>query len=606
MNVLLVLLVVLPLGGALVLLLWPWGHGGRTGPLPTRAVGLAASGLTLAVALLTLTRRPWSSPRAVLEVDVPWIPGLGARMHLLLDGISAPLVVLTAVLGLLVIVLVTSGSSSATLPAARGLVACLLAVEGGALAAFTAADLIVFFVAFEVVLVPMWAVIRWWGTTTKTDGRLVTPQEAATRFILFTAGGSVVLLLGLLLVVSASGTSDVVRLISQQGDGMGIGVQVAAAVLMLLGLAVKVPVWPLHTWLPPAHTAAPTAGSVLLAGVLLKMGSYGMVRFVVPVVPEGFARVAPVLGALGVVGIFWAGLACLVERDLKRLVAFSSVAHMGFVALGIASGTPQGLQGALFANVAHGVITSLLFVVAGGLKENYGSADLGVLLRGARGGLRDRSPRFGGMLVVGCIAGLGLPGLAGFWGEFLAVYGAWQADPVATGAPLWFWRTLGALAVLGTVLAAAYLLRVLRLLWHGEEEGATDEAAGLGERMGAGVGEQIASSQQHDPRTHGRTHDPSAHQQAVDVEVLPAGSDARRAAGDVSPVLLEAGARAALHLPRDVRGVVRASNDATTPETAVGLTLVVLSIVPGLLPWLLLATTEPAVQHLLAVDRGFV
>jgi NADH-quinone oxidoreductase subunit M len=574
MNALLVLLLVLPLGGALVLLLWPWGHDGRTGPLPTRAVGLGASGLTLAVALLTLTRRPWSSPRAVLEVDVTWIPGLGARMHLMLDGISAPLVVLTAVLGLLVVVLVTSASSSAPAPASsRGLVACLLAVEGGALAAFTAADLIVFFVAFEVVLVPMWAVIRWWGDPHDAAGR----RDAATRFILFTAGGSVVLLLGLLLVASASGTTDVVALISRQGDGMGIGVQVAAAVLMLLGLAVKVPVWPLHTWLPPAHTAAPTAGSVLLAGVLLKMGSYGMVRYIVPVVPDGFARVAPVLGALGVVGIFWAGLACLVERDLKRLVAFSSVAHMGFVALGIASGTPQGLQGALFANVAHGVITSLLFVVAGGLKDRHGSADLGVLLRGAGGGLRDRSPRFGGMLVVGCIAGLGLPGLAGFWGEFLAVYGAWQADPVATGAPVWFWRTLAALAVVGTVLAAAYLLRVLLLLWHGEVEGTVADVT------------------------------------AVDVEVLPGASAAHPgagpAAGDVSPVLLEAGARAALHLPRDVRPAGAAPPavlDAAAPEAAVGLTLVVLSIVPGVLPWLLLATTEPAVQHLLAVDRGFV
>jgi NADH-quinone oxidoreductase subunit M len=495
-----------------------------------------------------LTQRPWSTPDAVLEVDVPWIPGLGARLHLVLDGISAPLVVLTALLGLLVVVLATSTSSSHR--GSRGLVACLLAVEGGALATFTAADLVVFFVAFEVVLVPMWAVIRWWGDPHDEPGR----RDAATRFILFTAGGSVVLLLGLLLVASASGTTDLVQLVRRQGDGMSAPVQLAAAVLLLLGLSVKVPVWPLHTWLPPAHTAAPTAGSVLLAGVLLKMGSYGMVRFVVPVVPDGFARVAPVLGALGVVGILWAGLACLVERDLKRLVAFSSVAHMGFVALGIASGTPQGLQGALFANVAHGVITSLLFVVAGGLKQRFGTADLRIVLAGAGGGLRDRLPRYGGMLVVGCIAGLGLPGLAGFWGEFLAVYGAWQADPVATGAPVWFWRALASLAVVGTLLAAAYLLRVLRLLWHGEVEG---------------------------------------------VAVTPAGD--RHGA----PTLLESGGRAALHLPRDVRSASGWRRDDATPsETVVGLVLVVLSVVPGLLPWVLLATTEPAVRHLLAVDRG--
>jgi NADH-quinone oxidoreductase subunit M len=603
-NSALVLLLVLPLGGALALLLWPRRTSAETDlDRYVRAIGLTSSGLTLAVALLTLTRRPWASHHAVLELDVPWIPGLGARMHLVLDGISAPLVMLTAVLGLLVVVLVTWRPPSRPLPtgSARGLVACLLAVEGGALAAFTAADLIVFFVAFEVVLVPMWAVIRWWGDPHDQVGR----RDAATRFILFTAGGSVVLLLGLLLVAASSGTTDVVTLIARQGDGIPLPVQVAAAVLMLLGLAVKVPVWPLHTWLPAAHTAAPTAGSVLLAGVLLKMGSYGMIRFVVPVVPDGFSRVAPVLGALGVVGIFWAGLACLVERDFKRLVAFSSVAHMGFVALGIASGTPQGLQGALFANVAHGVITSLLFVVAGGLKDQHGSADLRVLLRSAGGGLRDRSPRFGGMLVVGCIAGLGLPGLAGFWGEFLAVYGAWQADPVAAGAPVAFWRALGALAVLGTVLAAAYLLRVLRLLWHGEDERAVAPSGGT--PMRPGMGEQFASPQQHDPLTDGRPHDGSADRPAVDVEVLPAGTDPHPAAGDVSPTLLEAGARAALHLPRDVRpSGAPAATDASAPESVVGLTLVVLSIVPGFLPWLLLAVTEPAVQQLLAVDRGFV
>jgi NADH-quinone oxidoreductase subunit M len=570
MSLLLVLLLAVPLGSALVLLLWP-ATAGQAGEPLVRTVGVAASVVTLLVSVLTLTRRPWSSTDAVLELDVPWIPGLGARMHLVLDGISAPLVVLTAVLGLLVVLLVTSGTSSAR--GSRGLVACLLAVEGGALATFTAADLIVFFVAFEVVLVPMWAIIRWWGTPTRAEGRLETPENASTRFILFTAGGSVVLLLGLLLVVTASGTSDVLELVARQGDGISRPVQLTAAVLLLVGLAVKVPVWPLHTWLPPAHTAAPTAGSILLAGVLLKMGSYGMVRFVVPVVPDGFARVSPVLGALGVVGIFWAGLACLVERDLKRLVAFSSVAHMGFVALGIASGTPQGLQGALFANVAHGIITSLLFLVAGGLKSRYGSADLRVLVSGAGGGLRDRQPRFGGMLVVGCVAGLGLPGLAGFWGEFLAVYGAWQADPVSTDAPQGFWRTLAALAVVGTVLASAYLLRVLRLLWHGEAE-------------------------------HEATSGPAG---TPDVELVHSAGAPATDAAHVDPAMLESGARAALHLPRDVRPASRwRSDDASPVEVVVGLPLVVLSVVPGLLPWLLLATTEPAVRHLLAVDRGFV
>lgn len=461
MNLLLVLLVGLPLVGALGLVLAPRHLGDDV----ATTVGIVVSSVTLVAAVLTLAARPWQGAGPALDLDLPWIPSLGVRLHLALDGISLPLVLLTTVLGVAVTVLVArqrpEGGSVPEGSSARALVAALLAVEGGALATFTAADLVVFFIAFEVVLVPMWAIIRWWGDPHDEPGR----RDAAARFVLYTAFGSVVMLAGLLLVALATGTTDLVALAAARGQGLGRPAQVVAAALLVGGLAVKVPVWPLHTWLPAAHTAAPTVGSVLLAGVLLKMGSYGMVRIVVPVVPQGFAAVAPYLGVLGVVGIVWGGLACLAERDLKRLVAFSSVAHMGFVALGIASGTVQGLQGALFANIAHGVITALLFVVAGALKDRAGTG----ALVGIGAGLRDRSPRLGGLLAVGCIAGLGLPGLAGFWGEVLAVYGAWQGPPRAdvTG-----WRALAVLAVIGTALAAAYLLRVLRAVWHGVGEGA--------------------------------------------------------------------------------------------------------------------------------------
>ena len=500
MSLLLALLVIVPLGAAVVLLLLPRGPAEHVaGP-----VGVAASALTLGVAVLTLSARPWSGGLPVLDLDVPWIPAIGVRLHFALDGVSAPLVILTAALGLLVTVMVLRAPPPGG--SVRSLVVCLLVVEGGALATFTAADLVLFFVAFEVVLVPMWAMIRWWGDAHDPVGR----RDAAARFVLYTAFGSAIMLAGLLLVAINAGSSDIVALTTAHGDGIDRSVQIVAAALLVGGLAVKVPVWPLHTWLAPAHTAAPTVGSVLLAGVLLKMGSYGLVRVAVPVVPEGFSVVAPYLGALGVVGILWGGLACLVERDLKRLVALSSVAHMGFVALGVASGTPQGLQGALFANIAHGVITSLLFVVAGGLKDRFASAwlaDIG-------SGLRERSPRLGGLLALGCVAGLGLPGLAGFWGELLAVYGAWQA-PVAGGAG--FWKVLAVLAVAGTALAAAYLLRVLRSLWHG-------------------AGEPVA--------------------------------------------------------------------DATGLEFGVGVPLVVVTVVLGLVPWLLLRITEPTVRHLLGLGRG--
>jgi NADH-quinone oxidoreductase subunit M len=237
-------------------------------------------------------------------------------------------------------------------------------------------------------------------------------------------------------------------------------VQVLGFLLVAGGLAVKVPMWPLHSWLPDAHTEAPTVGSVLLAGVLLKMGTYGMVRIAVPVLPEGAAVLAPFLGALGVVGIIYAALACLAQRDLKRLIAFSSVGHMGFVLLGIATLTPIGINAALFGNIAHGLITGLLFFLVGGIAARYGTTDMDKL----GGGLLAKAPRLGTLLVVTAVASLGLPGLAGFWGEMLAMLSAFQPD---SGQNRALYLGFMAVAGLGAVLTAGYFLVMLRRVAQG-------------------------------------------------------------------------------------------------------------------------------------------
>ncbi|SCE77356.1 NADH dehydrogenase subunit M [Micromonospora viridifaciens] len=388
------------------------------------------------------------------ELDLPWVPGLDLRFHLGVDGISWPLVVLTALLTLLccgyTLWRVPSGGGSG-----RALVALLLAVEVGILGTFLALDLVLFFLFFEVVLLPMYAIIAGWGG----DDR----RRAARKFVLYTLVGSMLLLVGVYLVVAAAGTADLVTLTG--GNGLSRGTQLAAFTLLALAFAVKSPLWPLHSWLPDAHTQAPTVGSVILAGVLLKMGTYGLIRVAVGVAPEGARWAAPVLGVLAVAAILVGGLVCLAQDELKRLIAYSSVGHMGFVLLGVATLTATGLQAALIGNIAHGVITGLLFFLAGAIKDRTHTGALAEL-----SGLRESAPRLAGLLGFAAIASLGLPGLAGFWGEAFAVIAA-----VQRGGGLW--TTLAVLAALGGALTAAYLLRLLRRVTHGRPSPAVGRVA---------------------------------------------------------------------------------------------------------------------------------
>ena len=304
---------------------------------------------------------------------------------------------------------------------------------------------------------PIWVLISRFGDAHDLRAR----KDAAQRFVLFTAAGSTLMLVGILVLVASAGTSDLRALAAGAAASVTPERQVLVAALLVSGLAVKVPVFPLHTWLPPAHTIAPTGGSVLLAAVLLKMGTYGLVRLPVMTTPDGFAVVSPVLAVLGVVGIVWGALVCLVERDLKRLIAYSSVAHMGFVVLALATGSRTGLQAALFANIAHGLVAALLFVIVGGLKVRWGNVDLAV----ARPALRETSPRLGFLMILGLAASLGLPGLVGFWGEFFSVYAAWSP---AQDRSRTLFVTLAVVAAVGAALSSGYALRVARVIWVGD------------------------------------------------------------------------------------------------------------------------------------------
>jgi NADH-quinone oxidoreductase subunit M len=459
-QVLLIAVLAVPALGALVVALLPARRDRAA-----RVVATVFAAVTFVLtALLAVPRSGfgWSAfadrPPAMfpwIDVNVSWVPALGIDFHLGVDGISYPLVVLTGLLTALccayTVWKVPEGGRG------RILAALLLVLEVGILGTFLALDLVLFFIFFEVVLLPMYAVIIGWGGPER--------RRAARKFVLYTLFGSVLLLLGVFTVVVAAGTGDLLTLTG--GTGLSRTVQIAAFALFAVAFAVKAPLWPLHTWLPDAHTEAPTVGSVILAGVLLKMGTYGLIRVGVGVAPLGAAWAAPALGILAVAAIIVGSLVCLRQTELKRLIAYSSVGHMGFVLLGIATLTATGLQAALLGNVAHGVITGLLFFLAGAIKDRAHTGALADL-----GGLRETAPRLAGLLGFAAIASLGLPGLAGFWGEAFAVVAA-----VERGGPLWL--TLAVLAAIGGALTAAYFLRLLRRVTHGPASPAVTGFAGI-------------------------------------------------------------------------------------------------------------------------------
>jgi NADH-quinone oxidoreductase subunit M len=417
-----------------------------------KKVALFTSIATIAVGVWTLFRFDFGNAGTMQFVDEKtWIPLIKSSYYIGLDGISLPLYFLSMVITLLVVIYSLDHIPSPGNP--KAFFALMLVLQTGMAGTFIAQDLILFFVFFELVLLPMYFMIGVWGGENR--------QYASLKFFLYTMFGSALMLVAFLALFFKTGAeSFAIPYLIENGGAIAKNVQIWIFAGMFIGFAVKVPMFPFHTWLPDAHTQAPTQGSVILAAILLKLGTYGFVRIAIPVLPDAAKAWAPYIGGLAVIGIIYGALGCLAQTDMKRLIAFSSVAHMGFVMLGISTLTSFGMTAAMFGMVAHGLITGMLFFVAGSVKERYHTLEIARL-----GGLLKQMPHLGWILGFSCMASLGLPGLAGFWGEFPAILSAYSP---AEGLNETVFRVYMVIAALGTVLAAAYLLWLFQRVAFGE------------------------------------------------------------------------------------------------------------------------------------------
>jgi NADH-quinone oxidoreductase subunit M len=380
-----------------------------------------------------------------LEEKAAWIPAFGVNYHLGVDGISLVLVVLTTTLTWISIL----ASFGPIKDRVKEYMISFLILEVGMLGVFLALDLFLFYIFWEVVLVPMYLIIGIWGGPNRI--------YATIKFVLYTLVGSLLMLVAILATAfsfqastgSWAGAFDYVAL---RAHGFDPTLQFWAFLAFFLAFAIKVPMWPFHTWLPDAHVEAPTAGSVILAGVLLKLGGYGLIRFAVPLFPHAAAQLAGVMITLSLIAIIYGAIVAMVQPDLKKLVAYSSVSHMGFVTLGIFVFQQQGLQGAVLQMVNHGVITGALFLCVGVVYERTHDRTIAKM-----GGLAAVAPVYITIFGFFMLASLGLPGLAGFVGEFLVFLGTFIHSPVAS-----------AFAVVVVIIGAAYLMWMFQRVAFGE------------------------------------------------------------------------------------------------------------------------------------------
>ncbi len=439
-------LILIPTIGAFVAPLsarWPGGNSPRW-------IALASLGVTIALlaALLIHSRAVVGDSPWIAQIDRPWIPQLGIRLHLALDGISLLLIALTLSLGA---VAVFSSWKGVTYSIGFFHFNVLLTLAG-VIGVFLAFDLMLFFLLWELMLVPMYFLIAIWGHEQRT--------HAAIKFFIFTQGGGLLMLISILIlyftVMKQTGilTFDY-RALSH------VDLEPRTQTFVMLGFfvafAVKLPSVPLHTWLADAHSQAPTAGSVILAGLLLKTGAYGLLRFAIPLFPDASMRFAPIAMALGAAGVIYGAVLSFAQQDSKRLVAYTSVSHLGFVLIGIYAWNAIALQGAVMQMLAHGLSTGALFVLVGALQDRLHTRDMTKM-----GGLWSEIPRLSSTALFFAMASLGLPGLGDFVGEFLVLQGAYFTSPL--------FSVLGAI---GFILSAVYALAFVQRVFYGKNGGAT-------------------------------------------------------------------------------------------------------------------------------------
>ncbi len=451
---LLTALVIVPALGSLIVTLLP-----KQRPEIVRAFGFIAMMATAALAGYLVYAFEIQQPESLRDSfqfveDHSWINNLGVRYILGVDGISLFMVALTGLLFPLSLF-----ASAKVEHRLKSYIASMLLLEAGIMGVFLALDLILFFAFWEVMLVPMYFIIVGWGHERRV--------YAAVKFFLYTMAGSAVMFVGILAVAllhnSSVGSLTFDLRVLQEWNGLAEGTARWLFLAFFISFAIKVPLFPFHTWLPDAHVEAPTAGSVILAGVLLKMGTYGFLRFSLTLFPQASVDLAWVMLVLATIGIIYGAIVATVQKDMKKLVAYSSVAHLGFVILGIFALTSQGIQGGIFTMISHGLTTGALFLIIGMMYERRHTRDIA-----AFGGVWKVAPRLGGFMLVAALASVGLPGFSGFVGEFLALVGAFLSN-----------RPYAIVSAVGVILASVYLLWMYQRVFTGEPEGENRTIADL-------------------------------------------------------------------------------------------------------------------------------